>query len=262
VIAVGADGAAAMTLAYPERFAYALISDFEAGVLDARSADRFAAAWGPKDPAVKDAAGRGEWGWAMLDRLVLAADGDLPLWVCKGYAWGRHVRGHGRGAGRVYDAAARARQPLLADWTWAAGRLVAPDKHTALWRGLDLTRTTPVPALTGSSLNADRESDGQVNLAYWWKDVAESPAELRLTLVNNSRDATVDLTPRRLSRFRIRPRERIRWEATNVAVAGRRVKTRPPAGGVVAADETGRVTLKGLNIPGRSMLVIRLTRAK
>ncbi len=262
IIAVGADGAAAMALAYPDTFAYVLISDFEGDVLGPAAAGRFAAAWGPRSPEIKDPDGRGEWGWAMLDKRIAASKADLPLWVCKGYCWGRYVRRHGRGNGPVYDAMLKARQPLLADWTWASGQLVAPDKHTALWRGLDLTRATPVPALANSSLDSDREDNGQVNLAYWWKDVADTPESFRITLVNNSRDGTVDLTPRRLARFRLRPGQRVRWQAENVPATDRRATTLPVAGGVVSADSAGRVTIPRLKIPSRTALVVKLTRAR
>jgi len=221
VIAVGADGAAAMALSHPDVFAYVLISDFQADVLRPEASRRFAAAWGPKSADIKDHAGRDQWGWAMLDKVIAGCKADLPLWVCKGYCWGRYVVRHGRGNGPVYDAMGKARQPLVADWTWASGRL-----------------------------------------AYWWKDLTETPEAFQITLVNNSRDATVDFTPRRLRKFRIAPGRKLRWETKNVPGSARRVTTLPAGGGTVTVGKDGLVTLKRLKIPARTALVIKLTRAK
>jgi hypothetical protein len=257
VIAVGGDGAAMMALAYPDRFAYVLITGFQGdrgGVLDAKMADRYAAAWGPKGPRITDAAGRGQWAWAELDKLV-AASGDLPLFVCKGRSWGG-VKGWGKGRGRFYTALKAAGQPLHAHWAWG-GKLTAPDKWTGLWRGLDLTRTTPVPAFANSSVDAEGEGRGQTNSVYSWKNVQDTPEAFEITLTGPV--STFDLTLRRLGRFGPRASETLQWQAKSLP--GRSGETAPVQRGTVVVADGGLVTLTGLKLTGGG-LVVRITRSR
>lgn len=250
IIAVGGDGAAAMALAYPDMFAYVLITGFEGRVLDRKAVRQFTSAWGPKDPEVADDKGRSEWAWAELDKLVLAEPGrDLPLFVCKGGSWGR-VEGWGKGRGRLYSAMHQARQPLYAHWAWG-GTLAAPDRYTGLWRGLDITATTPVPALANSSLDKEGEGGGHTNTVYAWKDVKDQPDSFQITITGG--ESTFDLTPRRLRKFRVKPGEKIMWEA--VSLPDRQGKTAPAQGGQVVADPYGLVTLEKLKLSGGGLVI-------
>ncbi|KPK84284.1 MAG: hypothetical protein AMJ81_06050 [Phycisphaerae bacterium SM23_33] len=263
VLAVGWDGAALTALHQPQRFACVLIEGFQAQVLEAQAAGKFASAWGPRSPHVRDERDRPAWSWAELDKLVLESAKDpLPLFVCQGYSWGRASSAWGKGQGRFYQAALKARQPIQADWTWAGGRLAAPDKYTGLWRGLDLTRRTPIAALTNSSLDSDEESNGQMNMAYSWKDVTDQPQEFAMTLVNGSGDARVDFTPRRLWKFKVAAGEELLWEIRNIPVGQRGASTLPARSGRARADANGLLTLRGLSIPAHTGLVIRLTRPR
>jgi len=156
----------------------------------------------------------------------------------------------------------RTHQPIFADWSWGGGRLIAPNKHTGLWRGVELTRATAVLALSNSTLDADKASDGQTNAAYSWKDLRDRPDEFAVTLLNNSsRPGRVDVTPRRLRWFKVAGGQELLWEARNAPAGLRPVTTVPVRRGKVRADRDGLFTLAGLTIPGRSALVITVRRA-
>jgi hypothetical protein len=259
VLAVGADGAAALALAWPDRFSYVLVTRFDRnGVLEPKAAGRFAAAWGPRSPDVKDERGRSEWRWAHLDELVRANAGrDLPLFVCRGASWGG-VKGWGKGRGRFYDAMHQTGQPLVAHWAWG-GKLQRPDKHTGLWRGLDVRRDTPIPAFANCSLDQEGEGSGNTNLHFSWKVLRDEPDRFATTILGRS--CTFDLTPRRLQEFRAKPGERLRWQAT--PLPGRRPTEAPPKQGQVEADGNGVVTVRGLEIPQDSGgLTLTLTRRR
>jgi hypothetical protein len=268
VFAVGGDGAAAIALAYPDVFAGVYITGFEARVLNPKMEEEFAAAWGPRSAEIRDAAGRGQWGWAMLDELVSADPGrDLPLFVCRGASWGRD-EGWGKGRGRFYRAmlagpgtagqAGRAGcpQPLVGHWAWG-GELPCPNKYDGLWRGLDLTRTSPVLAFSNSSLDQEGEGNGQTNLAYAWRDLKDAPEAFEVTVTG--RESTFDLTPRRTQQFRMKPGELVRWEAVSLPV--RKGESPAVQRGETAADAHGRVTVRGLQYPrDAGGLVVRLAR--
>ncbi|OPX23254.1 MAG: hypothetical protein B1H04_03885, partial [Planctomycetales bacterium 4484_123] len=264
VFAVGWDGAVLTALYQPELFAGVFVLGFEAKVLEAGWAGRFAAAWGPKSGAICDSRGGANWAWADLEGLVLARRAvALPLFVCRGYSWGRFSTSWGRGRGRFYRAMHQARQPIFADWSWGGGRLIAPDRHSGLWRGVELTRATAVLALSNSTLDADGESDGQTNAAYSWKDMKDGPDEFAVTLLNNSsRQGRVDVTPRRLRWFKLAGGQEVVWEARNVPIGPKPVTTVPVRRGRARADRTGLFTLAGLTIPGRSALVITVRRTR
>ena len=256
IIPVGGDGAAMIALSYPERFAYVLITGFEARLLNRRAAGQYKAAWGPKDPKITDEQGRGEWAWGELDKVVLATRGkDLPLFVCKGGSWGR-VKGWGKGRGLFYSAMHQAGQPLYAHWAWG-GNLAPPNRYTQLWRGLDIRRTTPVPAFANSSLDKEGEGHGHTNTAYAWKDIKDLPDSFQITITG--RASTVDLTSRRLSKFKLKAGETVNWEA--VTLPGRRGETAPAQGGQTIADAQALVKLEKLKLAGGG-LVVKLTRAK
>ena len=252
ILAVGADGAAALALSYPDRFAYVLVTGFDRnGVLEPKAADRFAAAWGVRSPDIKDEQGRCEWAWANLDERV-PAGADLPLFVCRGASWGGDT-GWGKGRGRFYRAMHASGQPLVAHWAWG-GQLQKPDWHTGLWRGLDIRRDTPIPAFSNGSLDQEGEGGGNTNLSFTWKDVADTPQSFAITILG--RECTFDLTPRRLASFRVKPGEKLSWEAE--ALPARREAKPARQGGDVTADANGIVTLKGLAIP-RECLGVKLT---
>ena len=259
ILAVGADGAAALALNYPEHFAAVFVTGFDRqGVLEPKAADRFAAAWGVKSGDIADDKGRSQWAWANLDEMV-RRDVDLPFFVCRGPSWGGDP-GWGKGWGRFYRAMLKAGQPLVAHWAWG-GQLQKPDWHTGLWRGVELRRNAPVPAFSNCSLDQEGEGFGNTNAGFAWKDVVDTPDSFEITVV--SRECTFDMTPRRLQKFRTAPGERIRWQAT--PLPGRTSAKGPPQAqsGETAADSTGVVTIRGLAMPRECPgLRVAITRAR
>jgi len=257
ILAVGADGAAALALSYPDQFAYVLVTGFDRqGMLEPKAVGKFAAAWGPKSPDIKDREGRSEWRWACLDELVAASPGrDLPLFVCRGASWGAE-KGWGKGRGRFYRAMHAAGQPLVAHWAWG-GQLQKPDRLTGLWRGLDIRSDAFIPAFANCSLDQEGEGSGNTNMSFTWKDVADTPGGLAITVLGTA--CTFDLTPRRLQGFKIKPGENLSWEAA--PLPGRSREEPKPQGGEVAADAHGVATIKGLAIPGDCPgITVRITR--
>jgi len=261
VTAVGSDGAAALALNYPELFSYVVITRFDPhGVLSPEAAGKFAAAWGPKSPEIKDTEGGAEWTWAELDKLVerATAEGkDLPLLACRGPSWGR-VEGWGKGRGRFYDAMHKAGQPLVAHWAWGGWlREVQPDEWSGLWRGLDLSRGVAVPAFSNCSLDKEGEGGGNTNLSFSWKDISDEPDRFEITITG--RECTFDVTLRRVQRFEVGPGQRVRWEA--VPLPGPRGETADPRSGQATADPHGVVTIRGLAYPAQAGgLVLKVTR--
>ncbi len=252
VILAGSDGAAMLALHARERFAYVLIEGFGGSgrlvgsVFDPEESAALAAAWGPKSPGIRDAFGRAEWGWAMLDRLAAERPGEpAPLFICEGASWGG-VRAYAKAFGPFYDRMQEAGQPLIAGFGWDT-KLVRPNEWTGLWGPrthvamdpIDLTRATPIPAFARSSRSQETEQWGNINYFHAWKDLADEPGLFRIEL---SGEGTVDLTPRRLRRFRPSPGEVLRYEAGSER-------------GAVAADSNGVVTLRGLRIPAGGVVV-------
>jgi hypothetical protein len=263
IMLTGGDGAVALALSYPDTFSYVLVIDFEEFAIREGRQGTLPLAWGPKSPDVKDDRGRANWGWAMLDELVLARRGqDLPLIFCRGYSWGPFARGFAKGEGRFYDAMRKANEPLIADWTWARGDLVAPDKYTGLWRGMDLARTTPVPAFANCSTDANTEGDGQTNLPMTWQPIKETAEAAEIVIGNSRREGTVDLTLRRLQKFKAKPGQRLTWEGISTPLSSRQAKTLDPQGGTVVVDKDGIFVLPALKVTRDLALNVKVTRGK
>jgi hypothetical protein len=264
IVCTGADGAAALALAYPDTFAYVWINSFNrrGGVLDPKAAKAYEGAWGPKSAEITDEHGRGNWEWAELDKLVAASRKDLPLFVCLGYSWGR-IKGYARGRGRFYTAMQQARQPLMAYWGWSGlrnrGRV---NQYDGTWRGKRIRAGAPIPAFANSSRNSDRESTGNASGSFDWSDVVDTPEKFAVTI--RSREGTFDLTPRRRQRFRPEPGETVHWQATALPNPRSRSKEKPPPqSGTARVGDDGTITISKLSYPSRSpSMTVTITRAK
>ena len=258
----GGDGAVMLALSYPSKFSYVLVIDFDEYAVRPGREGMLPVTWGPKGPQVTDDRGRHSWGWAMLDEVVAAQRArDLPMIFCRGYSWAPFVRGFARGKGRFYEAMRKANQPIIADWTWAQGYLVPPDEYTGLWRGLDVTRTTPVPAFANCSTDSNKEGNGQTNLPMTWRPIEETPDGLRVAIAN-TRSGTVDVAFRRLGKFKPKPGQKLTWRAVGAAQKGRRVKPTAPQSGTVAVDDDGVFVLKAVQAPHGVDLTVSVARAK
>jgi len=278
IIPVGGDGAALMTLHRPGLFAYVISPGFAGLQVNPKVAGSFAAAWGPRTDRIKNAGGLGEWGWGEPDvilagkRLANVKDRkqpapgvsanapglttDLPLFVCGGRSWGVDP-GYARGRGRLYYAIQGTRNALYGRWGWQ--RAQYPSKYSGLWRGLDITRSSAVPAITGNSGDVDSEAAGNANGAIIWGDVKETGGSFELVLHGPA--STFDLTPRRLSTFKITPGEKVAWEATPVEVkTWSKAKKPDPISGQVTADRHGLVTVTGLKLVRGWGLKVRVSK--
>ena len=265
VIVSGSDGAAMLAMNYRDMFAYALITGFRGGgkkcgrVLDDDQADQFISAWGPSpmrewppQALIRNEDGWGAWGWAMLDQLALLGPREsMPLSVCEGRSWGA-LRAFANKYGSFYANMEKAHQPLIVGAGWNP-KLVPPDYYTGLWRGLDITRNTPVPAFTNSSLSADGDSHGNVNWHHTWRDVLDEPHRFQITIEGQG---TVDLTLRRLQRFKVQPGDRLQWKAE--PLPDEKGEEPPPQSGVADVDSDRLFTLKELEIP-QGGLVVEIT---
>lgn len=268
VVLCGADGAALLAMGFRDAFAYVLVTGFggrgkEYGrVLDPRETARFASAWGPKSPRIRDEYGRAEWGWTMLGKLALERPAEaMPLLACEGGSWGG-VRGYGKAFGPFYANLQEARQPLLAGFGWNT-KLIAPEWYSGLWQrrrdvdaaGLDMSRRTPIPAFANSSCSVEKLQSGNINWMHTWRDVEDEPDRFAITLGGAGR---VDMTPRRLQAFQARPGETLHFRAEPLRDR-QKGETPAPQTGSVTADGDGLFTLSELQIP-RAGLVVRVTR--
>jgi hypothetical protein len=282
IVAVGGDGAGLMALYCPQRFAYVLITGFESRQLDPKAAGAFAEAWGPPGSRIKNDRGLADWAWGQGDVLVCgrempsivakgeapppplvgvpdAAGLELPLFICRGPSWG-HDPAYCHGRGRLYYALQTTRHGLCAHWAWG-GNLPVPEKFIGLWRGVDLTRDTPFPAITYSSTDKEGEGDGHCNNGYTWRDVKDEERSFHVTLAGP--EGTFDLTPRRAIRFRCKPDERLAWTATSVPGGEDWTGAKqapPPVTGQVTADKAGLVTLTGLKLERGCVLTVKIAK--
>lgn len=99
------------------------------------------------------------------------------------------------------------------------------------------------PAFSNSSLDDDIGPDGPkegfINFGFVWSDPVDEAGRWEATISNREagRDITVDVTPRRCQRFKVRPGERCRWSSS----AG--------GAGEVVADDRGVLTVERLLVP-------------
>jgi hypothetical protein len=113
-----------------------------------------------------------------------------------------------------------------------------------------ISRRVSYPAFGNSSLDnnpgngnpRDGEKQGGINLGFAWRDVVDTPDGWTATLANDlaKADMTVDVTPRRTSRFKPSPGETLRWTSSG------------GGSGEVTVDRWGLVTVEKIVIrPGQ-----------
>lgn len=279
VYAVGGDGAAMFALHRPALIAAVYITRFQGMQLDPKMRAEYEKCWGPESPQIKDDAGRPDWSWGLFDVLLCGRQMptvvkgeepttqpdvkypgtklNLPLFICCGASWGRDP-GYGKGRGRLYYALQATRQGLCADWQWG-GKLPAPAKFTGLWRGLDLTNDGAYPSISYSSADLEGETRGLQNLGYSWSEVEEDANSFEVVI--SGPGSTLDLTPRRLSKFKIAGGLKLDWEGVTTTIP-RGSKEPVKQSGQATADENGVVTIKGVQVNKYSPVRIRISCAK
>jgi hypothetical protein len=154
-------------------------------------------------------------------------------------------------------------QPLIAGFGWDT-QLITPDWYSGLWQPrrnlstpeLDITRATPIPAFANSSRSIEKLQSGNINWMHFWGDVRDTNDSFQITLGGQG---TVDVTPRRLKQFQVKPGQLLKWSTE--PLPDPKQKEPPPArSGSVQADEHGLFTVKGVAIPAGG-LRLEVTRA-
>ena len=154
------------------------------------------------------------------------------------FVWGQ--RGHGQ----------RAQLPISLS-----------DRHMPM----DLRTDQSQPAFTDCSLDddpgngdpGDGDARGQVNLYLYWEtdDVVDQPDrwEMTVALVEKAPqdDCTVDVTPRRVQKFKPKPGVKVQWTSTSIS-DGKQVQS-----GEATIDELGLITLEKVTVgKGKNRLTV------
>ncbi len=110
------------------------------------------------------------------------------------------------------------------------------------------------PAFSGSSMDDDigpaGPKEGYINLGFIWTDPVEDANKWESTISNAEAkvDITVDVTPRRCQKFKLKPGEKLKWANS----AGGK--------GTVTADKWGLVTVEKVKIPLGKKVTLSITR--
>ena len=116
---------------------------------------------------------------------------------------------------------------------------------------------SPKEAKVGGEVKKDSfdgDSTGQINLYLYWETETsvDTPNRweitVKLTDTAPADKCTVDITPRRLQHFKIKPTETLRW--TNSS-AGNQIQS-----GDVTADEHGLVTLRRITVGKQGVRIV------
>ncbi|MEX1097007.1 MAG: prolyl oligopeptidase family serine peptidase [Planctomycetales bacterium] len=187
-----------------------------------------------------------------MDMVKFAEEhpGDLPFlgWCCgrrDGFAtWQEQID--------MVRAMTKARRGFAFAWNdgdHSSGS--KPMEQVAKYYPADLfARNQSYPAFANSSIDddlgngdpKDGEMEGGINLGFRWSEVVDEPGRWSVKLSNDlcTTTMTVDITPRRLQKFRAKPGQKFSW--TNSAGGA----------GTVAADKNGLVTVENVRIePGK-----------
>jgi len=156
--------------------------------------------------------------------------------------------------GEFINALAEARQPIISRGEWGAVDPPGLKNPGAGRPGLNVRRDRPIPVFTrcSSDYQGGRNGDGgSTNLGIWWDDesIVDEGGRFEVVLTGNG---TVDVTPRRMREFVIKPRERIRYRI--IPKSGRR-EDKPKAGEVIG-DSNGLITIPGVLVRGRTHVIL------
>jgi pimeloyl-ACP methyl ester carboxylesterase len=115
-------------------------------------------------------------------------------------------------------------------------------------------RNKSYPAFGNSSINhklgngdpKDGDLEGGINLGFRWSDVVDEQEKWSMRLANDlaKSDMTVDVTPRRCQKFKVRPNAEVRWTSST------------GDSGKVVADNAGLVTIPAVTLkPGKDVVL-------
>jgi hypothetical protein len=116
-----------------------------------------------------------------------------------------------------------------------------------------------LPVITRSSNDKEGEGAGNCNLDYSWSQVAEDAGSFEVAI--SGRPGTFDLTPRRLSKLKIAPNQKLQWEVVSIP-SNPRGTVPDEQSGEVSADAHGVLTLPGLQLAREASLKVRIQTTK
>ncbi|MCG8617303.1 MAG: hypothetical protein MI802_13875, partial [Desulfobacterales bacterium] len=260
-VSMGGSGSIMMALRYPDRIAW---NRSWVGVhkplLSPQFKSSYEKVWGkPGEGLLFE---NGEKVWEYYDDTVYLGrhpDKDVGL-IC--FSNGKNDAGIGwKQAVLFLNALQKARQPHIFAWGQAGHgqRAAMPKDAQGHTMPIDISTRLSLPAFTNCSLDdnpgngdpADGASEGQVNQWLYWetKNIVDKTDRWEITVGLTKKspagECRVDITPRRLQRFKAAPKEIVGWElrSFNGTTLDR---------GKVVVDHWGLVTVEG----------VRVTRAK
>lgn len=266
---MGGAGSPMMAIRYPERIAWAV--SWVGVHVPARSpqfAGSYAQVYGPPEWNVRFEDGTPVW------------DYYSDVWYLRKYPnkeIGLITFSNGKNDGAIgwpqavefHRALQETRRPHI--FVWGQGghgqRALMPVTLEERVMPLDLRTDQSLPAFTRCSLDdrpgsgdpEDGDPKGQSNLYLFWetKDLVDRPDRWEITVGLIAKapgeECTVDVTPRRLQRFKAAPGESVKWTSAPLA-DGQQIQS-----GVARADGLGLVTLQKVRV-GKGKNRIRLAR--
>lgn len=170
------------------------------------------------------------------------------------------------------DALQKSKRPFAAHWDGRGHSWKAFDVHNERLGRYRIPIDESIPAFANASNNGDPRSDaaGTINGHLEWSasgndfdpqgtadDIVDSQAEYAINIRSLTGPATVDVTPRRLQRFRPRPGRTYTWKNLDCSSPDR---PRKIAAGLVTADRYGLVTVAKFHVGAEGLgnrLIIR-----
>lgn len=213
----------------------------------------------PKGAAVLMDDGKTDY-FARMDMVKFAADhaDDLPFygWCCgrrDGFAtWKEQID--------MVKALTAARHGFA--FAWNDGDHSSGSQPMSLiskfYPPEKFARNQSYPAFGNSSLDQklgngdpkDGDLEGGINLGFDWKDVIDQEDKWSVRMTNElaKADMTVDVTPRRCQKFKVKPGDRVRWSSST------------GDSGTVTTDPAGHITILQFKLRPTTDAVLTITR--
>jgi pimeloyl-ACP methyl ester carboxylesterase len=254
---MGGSGTPMMAIRHPDRFAWAI--SWVGVHVPAKSPGfktSYAAVFGDPEWGVKFEDGTPVWDYFNDDwYLRTYPERDTPF-----ITWANGKNDAGIGWAQAVDflkAMQETKRPHLFVWgqNGHRERAAMPLSNEQRVMPLDLRVDQSQPAFTKCSLDGnpgdgdpnDGDKQGGVNLYLTWqtKDIVDEDKvwEMTVLLTNKApqEKCTVDLTPRRLQKFKVKPGEAVKWTSTSGS-------NNESQSGTVTADKHGLITIEGLKL--------------
>lgn len=253
---MGGSGAAMLAIRHPDRIAWAL---GHVGIhvphLSPTYKSSYAAVFGEPEWNVKFEDGTPVWDY-FSDVWYLR---QYPARETPFITWSNGKNDDGIGwpqAVEFYRAMQETKRPHMFVWGQRGHgqHAVMPLNHSARVNPIDMCIDQSQPAFTRCSLDNnpgngdpnDGDKEGGVNVFLYWetKDIVDEAAtwEMTVGLIDKTPkdECTVDLTPRRLQTFKVKPGDKVKWSNES---GGAKVQS-----GEVTADQHGLITIEGLKV--------------